>query len=616
MSFGKPPFPMDVPGKSSRPGHILSRVLRTDRGSRPAPSPTSRQRDDGTGLSAAGNGCHPGEGGKPSFPGPDTLCCRNSRQHTAVRRNVAANQPFALVQMMMTTLFSPARTARASGAAQAPRLVPLAGGLLLALLTGCTLQPAYQRPDAPVAQQWPATPNAAAAPAATAGDKHQAAAQIPWQDLFADAKLRDTIQMALDNNRDLRVAVLNIEQARAQYRIQRAALVPHVSATGSYSATRVPQSVSSTGYEYVGHEATLGVGISAYELDLFGRVRSLKDQALESYLATEETRRATQISLISEVASAYLTLAADMDLQKLARETLQTRQDSFDLQTLRAQVGNASQVDLKQTEEELEAARADALTADANVATARNALELLVGKPLPADVLPQPGTLDKMLAVHDMPADLPSDLLQNRPDILSAEHTLKAANANIGAARAAFFPSISLTTSIGRESPGLSSLFDAGNRTWSFAPQISVPIFNGGELRAELDVAKISRDIDVAQYEKSIQTAFREVADALTQRAVIDDQYKAQDRRAKAAREAYELVKFKYDNGVASHLDVLDAQRTLNTAQQSVISTQLSQQTSLVTLYQTLGGGWQTRAAGDATGAAAPAGTVQPTASR
>jgi multidrug efflux system outer membrane protein len=505
--------------------------------------------------------------------------------HTAVRHDATANQPFALVQAMMTTFLSSAR---------APRLVPLAGSLLLALLTGCTLQPTYQRPDSPVAQQWPATPSANGKTAAA--EDSQSAAQTPWQDLFADAKLRETIQLALDNNRDLRVAVLNIEQARAQYRIQRAALVPHVSATGSYSATRVPQSVSSSGSEYIGREATLGVGISAYELDLFGRVRSLKDQALETYLATEETRRATHISLISEVANAYLTLAADMDLQKLAHDTLQTRQDSYDLQTLRAQVGNASQVDLKQTEEELEAARADALSADANVATARNALELLVGKQLPAEDLPVPGSLANMLAVHDIPADLPSNLLQNRPDILAAEHSLRGANANIGAARAAFFPSISLTTSIGRQSPGLTSLFDRGNNTWSFAPQINVPIFNGGELSAELDVAKISRDIYVAQYEKSIQTAFREVADALAQRAVIDEQYKAQDRRTQAAQAAYDLVKFRYDNGVASHLDVLDAQRTLNTAQQSVISAQLSQQTSIVTLYQTLGGGWQTRA--------------------
>jgi len=470
--------------------------------------------------------------------------------------------------------------------------LPLAGGLLLALLAGCSLAPTYTRPASPVAKQWPAS--------AKQADTHQgrAAADMPWQDLFANTKLRQTIQMALDNNRDLRVAVLNIEQARAQYRIQRAALVPHVSASSSYSATRVPQSVSSTGYEYVGHEATLGVGISAYELDLFGRVRSLKDQALQTYLATEETQRATHISLISEVASAYLALAADMDLQKLAHDTLKTRQDSYDLQVSLTDVGNASQVELKQAEEELEAARADALTADQNVATARNALELLVGKPLVPTQLPQAGELAGMLATHEIPPDLPSDLLQNRPDILAAEHTLEAANANIGAARAAFFPSISLTTSIGRESPGLSSLFDGGNRTWSFAPQISVPIFNGGELRASLDVAKIQRNIYVAQYEKSIQTAFSEVADALAQRAVVDNQFAAPHKRANAAQDAYDMVTFRYDNGVSSYLDVLDAQRTLNAAQQSVITTQLAQQTSVVTLYSALGGGWKSREAG------------------
>lgn len=484
-----------------------------------------------------------------------------------------------------------------------PWQLPLAGGLLLALLAGCTLQPAYTRPEAPIAKQWP-TPQKAGSL------ETRAAADIPWQDLFADAKLRQTIQMALDNNRDLRVAVLNIEQARAQYRIQRAALVPHVSASSSYTSLRVPQSVSSTGYEYVGHEATLGVGISAYELDLFGRVRSLKDQALQTYLATEETRRATHISLISEVASAYLTLAADMDMQKLAQDTLKTRQESYDLQVSVTDVGSGSQVELKQAEEELEAARASALAADQNVATARNALELLVGRPLPADLLPQAGQLPGMLSTHDIPPDLPSDLLQNRPDILAAEHTLEAANANIGAARAAFFPSISLTTSIGRESPGLTSLFDNGNHTWTFAPQINVPIFNGGELRASLDVAKIQRDINVAQYEKSIQTAFSEVANALAQRAVVDDEYTALKKSEKAAQDAYDMIKFRYDNGVSSYLDVLEAQRTLNTAQQSVITTRLAQQTSVVTLYAALGGGWKSKDGSPAPAAeSAPAAT-------
>lgn len=468
---------------------------------------------------------------------------------------------------------------------------PLTACLLTALLAGCSsLAPGYQRPAAPVAAQWPTQEpqQRLTEPAADA----RPAVDLPWQDLYVDPKLRQVIALALDNNRDLRVAALNIERARAQYRIQRAALLPEVAAGGGQTAQRTPASVSAGGSGGVSRAYTLDVGISAYEIDVFGRLSSLKDAALQSYLATDETRRATHISLISEVAGAYLSLAADLDLQRLAQETLASRQQSYDLQAERAQNGNTSALELRQAEGELEAARAQALGADQQVALDRNALELLAGAPLDPEQLPASGALAHLLGTHDIPTGLPSDLLRNRPDVLAAEHRLVGAHADIGAARAAFFPSISLTATVGRASSDLSNLFDGGGRSWGFIPQINLPIFSGGRLQAQLETSQVDRDIAVAQYEHAIQTAFREVADTLAKRSVVDGQWTAQRRRAEAAREALDLVQLRYDNGVAGYLEVLDAQRTLYTAQQSLIQAELSRQSSLVTLYKVLGGGW------------------------
>lgn len=467
---------------------------------------------------------------------------------------------------------------------------PLTMGLLVVLLSSCTLAPEYHRPDAPVATQWP-TPAVA-----VANGNGQAVSDLQWQDLIADTRMRQILQMALDNNRDLRIAALNIEKARAQYRIQRSELIPQVAVSASETAQRTPASLSATGVGGVSRAYGAEVGISAYELDLFGRLRSLKEEALQTYLATAETRRATHISLLAEVAGSYLSLAADLDLQQLAQETLRSRQQSHDLQVERLKVGNSSELELRQAQNELESARALALSADNQVALDRNALELLVGAPLPAQLLPTRATLPSMLAVHEIPAGLPSDLLRNRPDILAAEHTLMGANADIGAARAAFFPSISLTASTGRGSDQLSELFDSGGRSWSFVPQINLPIFTGGRLRAQLAVSKADRDIAVAQYEQSIQVAFREVADALAQKSIVDQQLEAQRRRSEAAQIAHDLVQLRYDNGVASYLEVLDAQRTLYAAQQSLIESELSRQTSVVTLYKVLGGGWSATA--------------------
>lgn len=464
-------------------------------------------------------------------------------------------------------------------------LAALTAGLMIALLTGCSLSPDYQRPDAPIAPQWPSQPLLVDGAAASAD-------RISWRDLFADPKLRRLVDMALENNRDLRIAALNIERTRAQYRIQRAELVPQIGINGTETAQRTPGSLSTAGIGGVSHAYGLNVGVSTYELDLFGRLRSLNEEALQTFLATEETRRATHISLIADVASRYLALAADRDLVRLAQDTLASRQRSYDLQAERNRVGNLSVVELRQAETELEAARADALTADNQIANDRNALELLVGTPLLPNLLPGEGSLTAMLGIREIPPGLPSDLLRQRPDILAAEHTLIGANANIGAARAAFFPSISLTADIGRASNELSGLFDHGGRSWNFAPQITLPIFSGGRLQAQLEVSKADRDIALAQYEQAIQSAFRDVADALAQRSVVQGQVAAQRKRADAAQAAYGLVSARYENGVTGYLDVLDAQRSLYAAQQTLIQTELSQQTSLVTLYKALGGGW------------------------
>ncbi|MDR5170985.1 efflux transporter outer membrane subunit [Methylobacillus flagellatus] len=466
-----------------------------------------------------------------------------------------------------------------------PRI--LLPALMGALLAGCvtTMAPRYEQPAAPVSAQWPAESRAG-----NAGDSTATVADLPWEALFADAKLRQVVRLALDNNRDLRVAALNIEKARAQYRIQRSELMPNVSVDLSGNNGRTTYAMLK-GQSVVGHVYTLQLGVSAWELDLFGRIRSLRDQALQQYLSSESAQQATRISLIAEVASAYLDLAAAREQLTVARDTERSRQEAYDLQLGLRETGNASELEVLQAEAELQVARDETLVLESTIATSRNALELLVGTPLPEALRPD-SPLETLLAVQDVPAGLPSDMLQRRPDILAAEHTLIAAHANIGAARAAFFPSISLTGGIGRASNSLTELFDSGGRAWSFMPQISVPIFTGGRLSANLDVAKVEREIAVADYERSIQAAFREVADALAVRATLDGRLAAQQQRVEAAYHAYHLVQQRYDNGVASYLEVLDSQRTLFSAQQTWISTRLSRQTNLVTLYKALGGGW------------------------
>jgi multidrug efflux system outer membrane protein len=459
-----------------------------------------------------------------------------------------------------------------------------------AFLAGCSLIPDYLRPAAPVAADWPS----GAAYQTAAGDASRpAAADIGWRDFFTDAKLQALIEMALADNRDLRVAMLNVEAARAQYQIDRADLFPTVTASASTLSERIPARLSSTGTAYTDRQSSVSVGFTSYELDLFGRVRSLEEQALEQYFSYDETRVSSQITLVAEVATDYLTWLSDQDLLRLTKDTLRSQRESYDLTKQSVDRGVDTELDLRQVETSVRTAEANLAQYTRQVAQDRNALELLVGRPLPDGFGDDAGqALESETLLADLPAGLPSALLERRPDIRSAEHSLKAANANIGAARAAFFPTVSLTASGGLSTQGLNSLFRGASRTWTFQPSISVPIFEAGRLQSELDYAKIEKDIQVAQYEKAIQTAFREVADALAARGTLDDQLKAQQALVDASDVRYKLSEMRFRNGVEGYLNTLDAQRTLYSAQQTLISTRLSRLSNLVTLYKTLGGGW------------------------
>ncbi|MCI2262177.1 efflux transporter outer membrane subunit [Xanthomonas indica] len=455
------------------------------------------------------------------------------------------------------------------------------------LLAGCaSLAPSYARPDAPV----PAT-FANGDGNSGNGDAVANMATLDWRQVFLDPRLQHVLAQALEHSRDLRVAVLDIDKARAQYRIQRADLFPSVSVSGSQSASRSSASTSASGRAEVARTYAADVGISSWELDLFGRIRSLKDEALETYLATAQTQRSTRLSLVAEVAADWLAVAADQQRLALAQQTLDSQRQTLALTEARHREGIASGLDLAQVQTSVESARADVASYTTQLATSRNALDLVVGARVAADALPQAGALEGGVALAPLSAPLESRVLLQRPDVLYAEHTLKSANADIGAARAAFFPTISLTASTGRSSSALSSLFDAGNRTWSFVPSISVPIFRAGALKAELDVARITRDVNVANYEQAIQSAFSEVADALATRAQLDERMDAQRALVAVTQRSYDLAQARYRNGVDSYLDALDAQRSLYSAQQDLITLRLTEAGNRVTLYKVLGGG-------------------------
>ncbi len=466
------------------------------------------------------------------------------------------------------------------------RILCLSLGTLI-YIAGCTLAPQYSRPEAPVPAAWPSGPAYGQA-AEEQADK--AIADIPWQEFFIDPKLRELIALALENNRDLRVAALNIEKSRAQYRIRRSDLFPKIDANAGATYQRLAEDFSGTGQAMNIDQYSLDLGMSSYELDLFGRVRSLKDQALEQFFATAQARRSMQISLVAEVAANYLVLAADRELLKLARDTLENQQSAYDLIRSRYDAGISSALDLYQARTSVDAARVDIARYTTFVAQDENALNLVVGSAVPADLLPA-ALSETLTALKELQPGLPSDVLLSRPDILQAEHLLKGANANIGAARAAFFPRITLVSSVGFGSEDLSGLFKSGSFGWKVAPQISVPIFQGGANVANLQAAEVDRDIAVAQYEKAIQTAFREVADALAQHGTIDEQLEAQQSLTDATAESYRLSSARYEKGVDSYLNVLDSQRSMYGAQQNLITVRLSRLNNLVTLYKVLGGG-------------------------
>jgi multidrug efflux system outer membrane protein len=451
-------------------------------------------------------------------------------------------------------------------------------------VTGCTLAPKYERPAAPVPADWP---QGAAYQEIQTTNVGPAAPEMKWQEFFPDEKLQKVIVMALENNRDLRLAVLNVERARALYGIQRAELLPSVNAVGSMSKQRVPADLSTTGSVRTTERYDINFGISAWEIDFFGRIRSLKDRALEEYLATDQARRGAQILLVSAVANAYLALAADRENLKLANSTLETQQAAYHLIRRRHDVGLVSELDLRRAQSQVDIARGDAARYTQLVAQDENALNLLVGSPAPGELLPT--ELDSVIPPREISPGTPSEVLLRRPDILAAEHRLKAANANIGAARAAFFPRIALTTAIGTASAELSGLFKAGSEMWSFTPQIVLPIFDA-RMWSAYDATKIEREIAVAQYEKSIQTAFREVADALAVQGTVNQQIAAQQSLVNAFAETYRLSNARYTKGIDSYLSVLDAQRSIYAARQGLIMLHLAQLVNRVTFYKVLGG--------------------------
>lgn len=461
---------------------------------------------------------------------------------------------------------------------------------LAVLLPGCSMAPDYVRPEAPVAQAWPDD----FMPEGTvlAQPSEAAAADIGWKQFFTDPHLQRIIELALNNNRDLRVSALNIERARGLYQIQRADLLPGIEATGESSNKGLPADLSSRGERTVSRQDSVMVGMSSYELDFFGRIQSLKDQALETYLGTEEAYRSAHIALVSEVAMAYLTLVSDRERLTIAQDTLKSQKASYDMIQRRFDVGVSSELDLRQAQTSVDTARVDIARYTGQVAQDLTALGVLVGTKVTPDMLPARSLSDLPLW-PDLPVGLPSEILLRRPDILQAEHALKAANANIGAARANFFPRITLTAGIGTASNDLSNLFDGGTGMWSFLPQISLPLFEGGRNVANLRVSETDKKIAVANYEKAIQNGFREVADALILRISLANQLKAQESLFKATSETYRLSGERYNQGIDSYLAVLDSQRAMYSSQLNLVTVRENREQNLIQLYRALGGGWK-----------------------
>ena len=482
-----------------------------------------------------------------------------------------------------------------------------------ALLGACTLEPNYHRPLSPV----PALDGSGSQGATAAAD-------IGWKEFFPDPQLQQLIALALANNRDLRVAALNVESAQARYRIQRADLLPTVDATAVEEVERLPPAVlgsSGAGTGGAGSAGTggsvlrfydIGIGFTSYELDFFGRLRSLNHAALLQYFSYEETHRSAQLTLVAQVAAAYLAVLADQTLLDITRETLKNQDESYALTQRMFGAGTTTELALRQAESTVDTARANLAQYNRQLAQDRDVLQLLLGAPIPEGV-DISGGLDRGTAVAELEEGIPSDVLVRRPDVLAAEHLLQSANAQIGAARAAFLPAITLTGSFGTASTQLSGLFKSDSRAWTFSPQISVPIFAGGANIANLQATKLARETAVAQYEQAIQTAFREVADALAARHTLDEQLAAQQALVKASGTAYRLAEMRFRGGVDSYLSTLDAQRTLYGAQQQLQNVRVMRLQNLVTLYKALGGGLLEHGpTGAAAAVTSPAGTARP----
>jgi multidrug efflux system outer membrane protein len=456
------------------------------------------------------------------------------------------------------------------------RLFRLATLSTAVALAGCSLTPTYERPAAPVASRFDNV--------ISGGISTTEAAATGWQSFFKDARLKRLIELALQNNRDLRVAMLSIEQTRAQLQVRRADELPTVNA--GINGTRGPATSGAIASTY-----TAGLSVTAYELDFFGRVRALSQAAQAQLLGTEEARKTVQISLIASVANTYLSLLADDEMLRVTRDTLITRQESLQLTQLKFNNEAASKLELSQAQSLHEGAKVAMAQASRQHALDKSTLVLLVGQSLPAD-LPAGLAITAQGLVPDLPAGVPSELLTRRPDIRQAEQVLLANNANIGAARAAFFPRISLTASAGVVSNDLDTLFNSGTTAWTFVPQLLIPVFDYGRNSANLESAKVARDIAVAQYEKAIQTGFREVSDALAGRATLGEQLHAQNAQLAAEQTRVELTNMRFKHGAANAFEVLDAQRSVFATQQAAVQVQVQQVQNLVTLYKVLGGGW------------------------